>query len=117
MAPTRAQVNTGSTKPAGVAPAPAKAPAASSGYVRDGFFLPPDFLCHGCSQEGATDAPPSPCSGAKYAAAKSDNAAYGDLAERMAKMEAKYNPELEKEIRGWIEGKTGEKLGGACACL
>jgi len=80
VAPTRAQVNTGSTKPAGVAPAPAKAPAASSG-------------------------------GAKYAAAKSDNAAYGDLAERMAKMEAKYNPELEKEIRGWIEGKTGEKLG------
>lgn len=45
-------------------------------------------------------------------ASKKDDATYGDLAERMARMEAKYNPDLEKEVRSWIESKTGEKLGG-----
>eukprot|EP00730_Choanoeca_flexa_P020005 TRINITY_DN9780_c0_g1_i2.p2 TRINITY_DN9780_c0_g1~~TRINITY_DN9780_c0_g1_i2.p2 ORF type:complete len:302 (+),score=102.17 TRINITY_DN9780_c0_g1_i2:189-1094(+) len=46
---------------------------------------------------------------AKYAGAK-DDAAYGDLAERMARLDSKYNPALEKELRGWIESKTGLSL-------
>jgi hypothetical protein len=42
---------------------------------------------------------------------KRDDATYGDLAERVERLNAKYNPELEKEVRAWIEAKTGEKLG------
>lgn len=33
----------------------------------------------------------------------------------MARLEAKYNPELEKELRTWIEAKTGEKLDGTAS--
>lgn len=50
---------------------------------------------------------------AKYAD-KAEGAAYGDLAERMARLDSKYNPELEKELRGWIEAKTGLSLEGTC---
>lgn len=46
---------------------------------------------------------------------KKDDATYGDLAERVARMNAKYNPELEKEVRAWIESKTGESLGSKFA--
>lgn len=39
--------------------------------------------------------------------------AYGDLAERQAKMAAKYDPELEKSLRDWIQKETGVKLDGS----
>ena len=48
---------------------------------------------------------------AKYAA-KTEGSSYGDLAERKARLDSKYNPELEKELRGWIEAKTGLTLDG-----
>ena len=38
--------------------------------------------------------------------------AYGDLAERQAKLAAKYDPALEKDLTGWIEKETGTKMEG-----
>eukprot|EP01147_Barroeca_monosierra_P002776 gene2776-5629_t len=55
----------------------------------------------------------STSSGPKYASEQADDAAYGDLAERKARMQAKYRPEVEKEVRNWIEMKIGMKLEGA----
>jgi len=81
QAPTRSQVDTGAKKPAGMAPPPV-------GKVNDGS---------GTVVQKYTD--------------KRDDATYGDLAERVERMNAKYNPELEKEVRAWIEAKTGQKLG------
>lgn len=41
----------------------------------------------------------------------SKDGAYGDLAERQAKLEAKYDHTLEAGLRSWIESKTGESIG------
>lgn len=38
--------------------------------------------------------------------------AYGDLAERRAKMDSKYDPALEASLAGWISGLIGEKVEG-----
>ncbi|EGD73794.1 hypothetical protein PTSG_05487 [Salpingoeca rosetta] len=72
----------------------------------------PVSLPKGSAKLGEVKAPASSGSGPKYAEAKTDDAAYGDLAERMARLKSKYNPEVEKEVRAWIEKKTGEKVEG-----
>eukprot|EP00049_Salpingoeca_infusionum_P017709 m.354076 g.354076 ORF g.354076 m.354076 type:complete len:306 (-) comp16915_c0_seq1:176-1093(-) len=46
---------------------------------------------------------------AKFATANASGE-YGDLAERKARLSAKYDKGLEAELRAWIEAKTGETL-------
>eukprot|EP00056_Hartaetosiga_gracilis_P001801 m.47755 g.47755 ORF g.47755 m.47755 type:complete len:308 (-) comp10787_c0_seq2:118-1041(-) len=48
--------------------------------------------------------------GPTYSSEKKEDASYGDLAERKAKLASKYDKDLEQELRTWIESKTGETL-------
>ncbi len=52
-----------------------------------------------------------PKSHSVYTTSEGKDGAYGDLAERMQKLDAKYNPALEAELRRWIESTTGESIG------
>eukprot|EP00055_Hartaetosiga_balthica_P018627 m.134947 g.134947 ORF g.134947 m.134947 type:complete len:308 (+) comp9790_c0_seq1:168-1091(+) len=49
-------------------------------------------------------------SGPTYASEQSESAEYGDLAERRQKLASKYDKDLEKSLRSWIEEKTGLTL-------
>ena len=50
----------------------------------------------------------------RYGEAK-DGQLYGDLAERMAKLEAKYDRGLEASLQKWIEQKTYVRARAAAA--
>eukprot|EP00043_Microstomoeca_roanoka_P017722 m.185763 g.185763 ORF g.185763 m.185763 type:complete len:303 (+) comp16688_c2_seq2:200-1108(+) len=69
-------------------------------------------LPKGATPMGEAKTPLFESSGPKYAEKKTEDAAYGDLSERMARLKAKFDPELEKQVRAWIEKKTGQKLTG-----
>jgi len=63
-------------------------------------------------KEGALYERTASTSGSINASGAKAGDAMGDLAQRLAIVDAKYDQHVEDEVRKWIEHKTGEKLPG-----